>query len=321
MRKNDGRKLDHQTLEAIRLRAVEQVEAGVPAAEVGRGLTAVGLHPKTIYTWLAKQRAEGPEALRARPVPGPRRKLTDEQLAELGAVIEKTDPRDHGFAVALWTREVVRQLIAVRFGVSLTVASVGRTLRDLGFSAQRPLYRAEQADPAAVARWREVEYPKIAAEARAAGGTVFFADEAGVRSDYHAGTTWAPVGKTPTVRATGARFGLNMMSAINAKGALRFSVFAGTLTAAGFIAFLKRLLHDAAVTGAGPVFCIVDGHPVHRSTAVAEFVASTDGALRLFRLPAYSPQLNPDEWVWKNAKGRRRGPRRAQRSRRAQGHR
>ena len=93
-----------------------------------------------------------------------------------------------------------------------------------------------------------------------------------------------------------------MISAITAKGALRFAVFAGTLTAAGFIAFLQRLLHDAAATGAGPVFLIVDGHPVHRSKAVAEFVASTDGALRLFRLPAYSPQLNPDEWVWKNAK-------------------
>lgn len=297
MRANDGRKLDHQTLEAIRLRAVEQVDAGVPAAEVGRGLAALGLHPRTIYTWLATERAEGRQALRARPVPGRRRKLTDAQLGELADVIASTDPRDHGFAVALWTREIVRQLIAARFGVALTGASVGRTLHALGFSAQRPLYRAEQADPAAVVRWKQVEYPKIAAEARGAGGTVFFVDEAGVRSDYHAGTTWALVGQTPTVSATGARFGLNMISAISAQGALRFSVLAGTLTAAGFIAFLTRLLHDAGQHGGGPVFVIVDGHPVHRATAVAEFVASTDGALHLYRLPAYSPQLNPDEWV------------------------
>src|SRR4051812_7248441 len=48
-------------------------------------------------------------------------------------------------------------------------------------------------------------------------GTVYFADEAGVRSDYHAGTTWAPVGATPTVLATGARFALNMISAISAQ--------------------------------------------------------------------------------------------------------
>src|SRR3954469_2642862 len=302
MRENDGRKLDHQTLEAIRLRAVEQVDAGVPAAEVGRGLAALGLHRRTIYTWLTKDRTEGRAALRARPVPGRRRKLTDAQLGELAALIDQTDPRDHGFAVALWTREIVRQLIAARFGVELTVASVGRTLHDLGFSAQRPLYRAEQADPVAVARWKQTEYPTIAAAAQAAGGTVFFVDEAGVRSDYHAGTTWAPVAKTPVVRATGARFGLNMISAISAQGALRFSVLAGTLTAAEFIAFPQRLLHDAQRAGAGPVFCVVDNHPAHRAKAVNRFVDSTHGALRLHRLPAYSPQLNPDEWVWKNVK-------------------
>src|SRR3954467_625595 len=122
--------------------------------------------------------------------PAEPRRLTDAQLGELADLITDTDPRDHGFTVALWTREIVRQLIHQRFGVELTVASVGRTLHELGFSAQRPLYRAEQADPAAVARWKQTEYPAIAAAARAAGGTVFFVDEAGVRSDYHAGTTW-----------------------------------------------------------------------------------------------------------------------------------
>ena len=50
------------------------------------------------------------------------------------------------------------------------------------------------------------------------------------------------------------------------------------------------------------MFCIVDNHPAHRAKAVDRFVDSTDGALRLFRLPAYSPQLNPDEWVWHNVK-------------------
>ena len=302
MREDDGRKLDHHTLEALRLRAVDQVARGVPAAEVGAGLTAVGLHPKTIYTWLAKARAGGRQALLSRSAPGPRRRLSDTQLRELADLIITTDPRDHGFPVALWTREVVRQLIEGRFGVPLTVASVGRTLHDLGFSAQRPLWRAEQADPAAVTRWKQVEYPRIAAAAKATGGTLYFVDEAGVRSDYHAGTTWAPVGQTPAVRGTGARFGLNLISAISAQGALRFSVLAGTLTGARFIAFLKRLIHDAQRTGAGPVFVIVDGHPVHRAAAVDRFVDSTGGALRLYRLPAYSPQLNPDEWVWKNVK-------------------
>src|SRR3954451_24658076 len=121
MRGGDGRKLDQQTLEAIGLRAVEQVARGVPAARVGAGLAALGPHRRTIYTWLATERAAGREALRAKPVPGRPRKLFDAQLGELAGLIADTDPRDHGFAVALWTREVVGQLIGARFGVDLTV--------------------------------------------------------------------------------------------------------------------------------------------------------------------------------------------------------
>src|SRR4028119_1365618 len=146
-RRGAGGRRDPRPRGALRLRAAGQVARGVPAAEVGAGLAALGLHRRTIYTWLAKERTKGHEALRAKPVPGRPRKLAEQQLGELAGLIAESDPRDHGFAVALWTREVVRQLIAARFGVQLTVASVGRTLHNLGFSAQRPLYRAEQADP------------------------------------------------------------------------------------------------------------------------------------------------------------------------------
>lgn len=62
--------------------------------------------------------------------------------------------------------------------------------------------------------------------------------------------------------------------------------------------FLKRLLHNAK----RPVFFIVDGHPSHRARKVFEFVRSTKGKLRLFLLPPYSPELNPDELVWNHLK-------------------
>jgi transposase len=112
-------------------------------------------------------------------------------------------------------------------------------------------------------------------------------------SDWYSGTTWAPVGRTPVVHGTGQRFAINMISAVTAKCALRFAVYEGSTTAATFIDFCQRLLHDAP----GPVYLIVDGHPAHRAEATTEFVASTEGRLRLFFLPGYSPELNPDEWV------------------------
>jgi transposase len=90
---------------------------------------------------------------------------------------------------------------------------------------------------------------------------------------------------------------LNMISAITPKGAMSFDVFTGRFNAGVFIEFLKKLMHDAT----GPVFVVVD-NPSHTARAVRDYVASQDGRLKLFFLPSYSPELNPDEWVWKNVK-------------------
>jgi transposase len=300
MRENDGRRLDHKTLEAMRLRAVDAVAAGARPEDVA---AALGMGRGTVYGWLAKYRQGGREALKARPVPGRPPRLSGEQLRRLYTLVAGSNPAQLELEFALWTRELVRELIRREFAVSLSAVSVGRVLRTLGLSPQRPLWRAWQADPEAVARWKDEDFPAIRAAARAAGATVYFADEAGIRSDYHAGTTWAPVGATPVVKATGARHGLNMISAVTAQGLLRFATFPGAFTAAVFIEFCKDLLADTD----GPVYLVVDGHPAHRARTVKEFLASTGGRLQLFVLPAYSPQLNPDEWVWKNVKHDRVG--------------
>jgi transposase len=300
MREDDGRKLDHRTLEALRLRAVDRVDRGADPREVAR---ALGMHEHTVYGWLAARREGGRDALKAKPVPGRPPKLSPQQMQKVFEWVTGDDPRQLQFDFALWTRDMVRQLIRREFGVRMSASAVGRMLHRLGLSPQRPLWRAWQADPEKVAAWKEREYPAIAKAAKEAGATVYFADEAGIRSDHHAGTTWGAIGKTPVVKSTGARFSLNMISAVTAKGLLRFSTFNGSLTADKFIEFCRRLMADTT----GPVFLVVDGHPVHRSKKVKTFAASTGGQLRLFQLPGYSPQLNPDEWVWKNIKHDRVG--------------
>jgi len=118
-------------------------------------------------------------------------------------------------------------------------------------------------------------------------------------SDYHTGTTWALKGKTPVVRTTGARFSVNMIAAISARGVIRFMTYKGTMNAGLLKDFLSRLLKDS---GDGPVFFVLDGHPVHRSSEIRKFVESTEGKLRLFFLPGYSPELNPVEQAWNYTK-------------------
>ena len=296
----DGRKVSHKVREEIRIRAVKRVLAGESPEDVVR---ALGFHRSRIYDWLAKYREGGVEALRTRSIPGRPPKLSGHQLKEIYELVTRKNPLQLKFEFALWTRSMVRELIRREFGVKLSEVSVGRLLRDLGLTPQRPVRRAYQRDAEAVERWTTEEYPAIQKLAKQEKATIYFGDEAAVRSDYHSGTTWAPKGQTPVVEATGARFRLNLISAISAKGLMRFMTIDDRLTAANFITFLKRLLHNAQT----PIFLIVDRHPVHRSAKVRDFVASTDGQLRLFFLPSYSPDLNPDELVWNHLKRHRVG--------------
>lgn len=74
----------------------------------------------------------------------------------------------------------------------------------------------------------------------------------------------------------------------------------GSVTAAVFREFLKRLLIGAQQ----PVFVIVDSHPIHKAKLIQMFVEAQQGRLKLFILPPYSPNLNPDEQVWAQVKRR-----------------
>jgi len=293
----DARKLPRAAKEQLRLAAVKRVEAGESPEQVAAGL---GINRRTIYRWLSAYHYGGEEALKARPIPGKPPKLDGKQMQKLARILRARNPLQLGFPFALWTLAMVRELIRREFGVRLSEVSVGRVLRRLGFSPQRPLYRAWQQDPVLVARWRETDYPRIEARAKREGALIFFADESGIRSDHHAGRTWAPRGRRPVVKATGARCALNMLSAVNARGQFRFMVVEGRVTAAVFRDFLRRLI--AGVDR--KIFLIVDGHPTHKARLVRKFVADHSDRIELFFLPPYSPELNPGEGVWAHVKTR-----------------
>jgi transposase len=119
-----------------------------------------------------------------------------------------------------------------------------------------------------------------------------------VRTDYHSGTTWGEIGRTPIVKGTGNRKSVNMISAVSPRGKLYFRFLDGNTNAATFIAFLEDMLRDIP----GVIFLIVDGHSAHVAGVTRKFVEKNKDRLKLFCLPPYSPELNPDEWVWKNIK-------------------
>jgi len=296
----DGRKLKHEVLTELRKRAVARVQEGESPEAVIR---AMGFSRACIYNWLAMYRAGGWDALDARKRGGRPRKVKGRMLGWIYRTVVGKDPRQYRFPFALWTRNAVAAVIHEKYGIRLSANSVGRLLAQLGITPQKPLWRAYQQDPERVRKWVLEEYPSIAREARRMKAEIWFGDESGVRSDYHAGTTWGRKGETPVVRSTGARYRLNLLSAVNRKGLMRFMLEERGLNAAVVCRFLDRLMAGSST----PVFLIWDGHPVHRSRKVAETVRRYEGRLRVFVLPGYSPELNPDEYVWREVKAHRLG--------------
>src|SRR5512139_2016408 len=269
----DGRKLKHEVLTELRKRAVARVQSGESPEVVVR---AMGFTRACIYNWLAMYRAGGWDALDARKRGGRPRKLKGSMLAWVYRVVVGSDPRQYKFPFALWTRKAIGTLIDRKYHIRLSANSVGRLLSQLGITPQKPLWRAYQQDPERVRRWVQEEYPALEREAKQLGAEIWFGDESGLRSDYHAGTTWGRKGQTPVVSSTGARYRLNLLSAVNRRGRMRFMIEKGGLNAGVICRFLDRLMAGNPKA----VFLILDGHPMHKSGKVTEKVKEFKGKLR-----------------------------------------
>lgn len=269
--------------EQIRVRryAVEQVlESGAQVDDVA---AALGYGRSTVFMWVQKYKQGGLKALETKIRSGRPPKLNVKQRARLYKLIVGKDPRQYRFEFALWTRELVAELIEATFGVVMSVSAVGRLLPKMGLSPQRPLWRAYQADAEAVESWKKTDFPTIRAEAAKLGALIFFQDEASVRSDYHAGTTWGLLGETPVVDTTGARRSVNMISSISPQGKFHFRLVEGKVNADAFIDYCKALMQDYP---GRRIFLVVDGHPAHKAKRTKEWVQSTGGRFRLFYLPS-----------------------------------
>ncbi len=219
----------------------------------------------------------------------------------------------------LWTRQAVAALVERRFGVRVSLMTIGRWLRLWGFTPPRlgRVRRAWERNPQEAERWLKVRYPEVRQEAEAEGAQIHWGNEMGLRSDHpwpwplgrQAGTTYGRKGHTPVIPGTGQRWRCNLISTPTTQARLRFMVFKRRFRGEVFIEFLRRLVRSAG----RKVYLIVDAHPVHESAEVERWVRKHRRQIRMIFLPTYSPDLNPDEFlnpafggVKANAVGRRR---------------
>lgn len=289
MARKGRRSTDDERMNAIRL-----LQQGYTRAEVANILDVA---ESSVYEWQSKFRKGGLAALSTKIASGRKRMLTDKQLLQLYRWL-RGNPRQVQFDFGLWTRKIVRELIRREFGIDYTPQNVGKILKMLGFSPQRPVYQALERDPEKRRKWMEETFPAIQERAAQEGAKIYFADEAAARTDHHAGTTWAPVGQTPVVEHLGKRERIGMISAISMRGEIHWMVYTESMNSALFIDYLDYFIHDIE----GKIFLIADRARYHTSKETAKWLKEHEDRIELFFLPPYSPDLNPDEWVWKNVK-------------------
>ena len=295
--KTDARKLDTATQAHLRRLVVKAVRGGMKQTDAAR---TYQVSLRAVRKWVGLAKGGGLRALKPgrrgrRPGEG---RLDKSQAARIRALIVGKLPDQLKLPFYLWTRAAVASLIEREYAVQVSATTVGRYLKAWGMSPQKPVRRAYERNDAAIARWLAEDYPAIAREAKQEKATIYWGDEMGLRSDHLSGTSYAPLGQTPVVRATGQRFSCNVISAITHCGALAFMVFQGKFQNLVFIEFIKRLLKQAT----GKLYLIVDGHRVHKSLVARRFVANNASRLRLILLPSYCPELNPDELLSQDVK-------------------
>jgi transposase len=297
MAKNTLRTASNDVISNLRKSCIAALRKGKTQQEAA---TLFGVGLSTLKSWVKQYKETGSKSftLKTRGVKKGSRDLSLEQLGYVKKLMTNKLPDQLKLPFTLWTREAVQSLIYKKFQVKKSLPQIGRYLQSWGFSAQKPIYKAYEQDPEAVKEWLEKTYPKIKGKAKKEKAEIYFGDEAGMRSDHHAGKSYSKKGKTPIVKKTGQRFGINMISAVSARGGKRFMLYKGKFNSERYILFLKQLIKNSK----HKIYLIMDNYSVHKTNKVGQWIERHKDKIAVYYLPTYSPELNPDELLNQDVK-------------------
>ena len=276
------------------MRALDLARQGWKQRDIAVALDA---SKSAVSRWLAAARRGGPEALRSHPAAGAVAKITPEQFRLIPDFLWH-GAEAYGFRGDVWTCERVAGVLLEEFGVSYSRSQVSRLLKRLGWTPQVPITRAIQRDEEAIERWRVESWPALKEKARRERRGLVFVDESGFYLLPGVVKTYAPKGRTPILDEWQTRDHLSVMGGVTPQGKVYSLVRPKSLNGLHSIEFLVHLGRQVG----DRLLVIWDGSPIHRRAEVQEFVAEARGKIHLEPLPAYAPDLNPVEWLWKHLK-------------------
>jgi transposase len=290
-----------EELERRRYRAVELMERGEDRTVIGRIL---GVSTSSLSKWLRAARAG---KLGAKPSPGRPARLTDEDIRELEGLLEQGAVA-HGWHNEFWTAGRVREVIRRRFGVSYNARYVAQILkRRLDWTPQRPVFQHADRDDMAIHDWVTGSFPAVVRAAERQDAEVVFVDEAGFMLEPTVRRTYAPRGQTPIHRFAGPHPRISVVAALavrprTGRVRLEFGLLGDNLNFRWptVLEFVRRL---RARLGR-PLSVIWDQIPIHTCDSLKERLAQVPG-VTTEPLPAYAPELNPADGVWRYIKNNR----------------
>lgn len=293
--KIDARHLSPEVLEEKRKTAVKLRDRGMKNTEVAE---IVGLSPQTVSTHYAKYKKEGAKVLksvkRGRRT-GEGKILTSEQEQHIIRLLIDKTPKQLQFKFALWTRESVKQLIEKELEVKMPISTVGNYLKKWQFTSKKPIKRAYERKDEQTKRWLEEEYPEIKREAKRENADIWWSDETACVSLPSNLKGYAPIGSKnkPILKHPSKKFKVNMISAITNTGKTMFSLYDESINVERFIDFLQKVIDSSTKK----VYIIVDNLRVHHAKLVKAWIEEHSDKIKIFYLPPYSPEFNPDEYL------------------------
>jgi transposase len=222
---------------------------------------------------------------------GEQRILAPEQEREIQKLLVDKNPEQLRLPGCMWTRENIRQLIREKYQLIMPRSTLGYYLARWGFSVQRPQKRTYKQDEKQITQWLDVEFPNISERAKTENAEIFFFFYFGVQNTANYAKGYSPIGQIPIVRVEAKKMKVNMVSAVSARGKLRFMLYKNNMNSGKLIDFMRRLVKDTFKK----VFLILDHLRVHHSKKVTGWLRKHKDEIEVFFLPPYAPEYNPDE--------------------------
>jgi len=295
VKKRDGRSISRETLEYLRARSVRLWKKGKNIEDIS---DFCGVHYTVIYKWVRIYKQKGSIGLKRRKAKGAEPKLNKEDKTRIISWLRKP-AMEFGFETPLWDCKRIQTIIKRKLNKSISVSNLWETLRRWNLTPQKPEKEALEKNPIAVKKWIEKEWPKIREHRRRWQAMLYFLDESGVSLIPVLGKTWAPKGRTPKIKVTGNKGGLCVTSAISPAGRMVFRIEINTIHAEEHIDFLKQIMKQHPCR---KIIVIEDNARPHIAKEVRDFVSENKNKIAVYYLPTYSPDLNPDEKVWRYLK-------------------